>query len=202
MSETSKFREDLIIFCEGYGLDIGYGGDPIKTTSITIDLPIPYTKLGSYPLHLGGDARKLYWFSDNSLNYVYSSHCLEDFEDTESVLTEWLRVLKPGGMLVLLLPDQQRYEKWCSDHKTEPNAAHKIKNFSLSYLKDIVSKLNYVKIIHTKDIMEEYNFQIVLEKTMKIYHCKVVKLSNYFNKIFDIIKKNTKFRHSKFIASK
>ena len=39
-------------------------------------------------------AKDLYWFRDGVLDYVYSSHLLEDYVDTEAVLREWLRVLR------------------------------------------------------------------------------------------------------------
>ena len=58
MSETSRCRERLKKFCVGYGIDVGYGGDPILPSAITVDLPHPYTKVGDAPLNLGGDARK------------------------------------------------------------------------------------------------------------------------------------------------
>ena len=48
-------------------------------------------------------------FPDCSQDYVFSSHCLEDMQDTEGTLREWLRVLKPGGYLVLYLPDKDYY---------------------------------------------------------------------------------------------
>src|SRR3972149_2826407 len=106
MSETFRCRERLKKFCTGYGLDIGYGGDPIVPSAITVDLPKPYAKVGECPLNLGGDAGNLRWFRDTVLDYVYSSHLLEDFPayKTEAVLREWMRVLKPRGNLILYLP--------------------------------------------------------------------------------------------------
>jgi len=46
-------------------------------------------------------------FEDNSADLIYASHVLEYFslEDAERVLTEWRRVLKPGGILKLAVPD-------------------------------------------------------------------------------------------------
>jgi hypothetical protein len=54
MSETSKCRGRLKKFCVGYGVDIGYGGDPIPPSAITIDLLHPYPTVGDAPLNLGG----------------------------------------------------------------------------------------------------------------------------------------------------
>ena len=168
-SETSLYRDLLVGYCKGYGLDIGYGGDPIKPSAITIDNPEgDMAHCGDHPLNLGGDARQLKWLQDNSLDYVYSSHCLEDFEDTREVMLEWLRVLKRGGKLVLLLPDQSRYEAFCKKRNILPNEAHKIKEFSLLYIKQIAGGISTAKVIFEKDNLGDYNFAIVIEKTKEI----------------------------------
>ncbi len=46
-------------------------------------------------------------FEDNTVDLIYSSHTLEYFDRTEviEVLKEWLRVLKPNGVLRLAVPD-------------------------------------------------------------------------------------------------
>ncbi len=187
-SETSKHRDSLINFCKGYGADIGYGGDPIKPSAITIDYPEgSMAYCGDYPLQLGGDARNLYWFKDNSLDYVYSSHCLEDFPETREIINEWIRVLKKGGNLVLLLPDQKKYEEYCKRNGEEPNPAHKIKDFSLRYIRNIVSDMEYAKIIFENDIEDDsdYSFKIVIQKTRenetkeKILERKLEKIINH-----------------------
>ena len=92
ISETSRSRTTLAPFCEGYGVDLGFGGDPIAPHAIRVDLPRPYTAVGDLSVQLGGDATDLVWFRDGVLDFVYSSHLLEDFDDTERVLREWLRV--------------------------------------------------------------------------------------------------------------
>src|SRR5258708_29036296 len=84
-SETSKCRNRLAQFCTGYGLDLGFGGDPITDTAIRVDQIYPYSNVGSFPVQLGGDARRLVWFNDEVLDFVYSSHLLEDFVDTKDV---------------------------------------------------------------------------------------------------------------------
>lgn len=46
-------------------------------------------------------------FEDNCADLIYSSHSLEYFDRVEviNVLAEWRRVLKPGGILRLAVPD-------------------------------------------------------------------------------------------------
>jgi glycosyltransferase involved in cell wall biosynthesis/predicted SAM-dependent methyltransferase len=167
MSETSNCRDRLIKYCQGYGLDIGYGGDPITPSAITVDLPIPYTNVGNHPLNLGGDARSLYWFNSNVLDYVFSSHLLEDFEDTEGVLREWIRVLKVGGYLILFCPDEQIYREHCRKTGQDYNLAHKISNFGLAYIKEILlDKFPNMEIVHENPLVDVYSFELVAKKNM------------------------------------
>ena len=51
------------------------------------------------------DGRELATFSDASLNFVIANHVLEHLEDPVVALSHWLRVLRPGGVLLLTLPD-------------------------------------------------------------------------------------------------
>lgn len=134
-SETSKCRSVLAPYCNGVGIDIGAGGDPINSTALCIDHPNHELRAhtGQTPTHLSWDASKLP-FESESLDYVYSSHCLEDAIDTVGWLREWLRVIKPGGKLVLFLPDQAAYVAHCESNGTLPNQAHKHANFSLKYV--------------------------------------------------------------------
>jgi SAM-dependent methyltransferase len=133
-------RERLAKFCVGNGADLGFGGAPITPNAICIDRPEGHPERAVVPppvppTHLVGDVRDLYWFKDGVLDFLFSSHCLEDFESTTEVLREWLRVIKPGGHLVLFLPDQQKYVEHCKANGEPANSAHKIPDFSLEYVK-------------------------------------------------------------------
>ena len=44
-------------------------------------------------------------FEDNSVDEIYASHVLEHLPFESKALQEWLRVLKPGGMLTVAVPD-------------------------------------------------------------------------------------------------
>lgn len=45
-------------------------------------------------------------FEDDSVDLIYACHVLEHFKrnEVDGVLTEWLRVLKPGGILRIAVP--------------------------------------------------------------------------------------------------
>jgi predicted SAM-dependent methyltransferase len=163
-SETARCRARLAPYCEGYGVDLGFGGEPVLNASIRVDMPTPYTKVGDYPVQLGGDAADLKWFRDGALDYVFSSHVLEDFEDTEKVLREWLRVLRPAGRLVLYCPDEQRYRKHCRETGQSYNANHRQPDFSLGFVKDALKRLGQTRIIHENAAVEEYSWELVCEK--------------------------------------
>jgi ubiquinone/menaquinone biosynthesis C-methylase UbiE len=56
-------------------------------------------------------------------DFVHSSHSLEHMIDPVEALVNWIRVLKPGGHLIITVPDEDMYEHgiWPSvynqDHK-------------------------------------------------------------------------------------
>ncbi len=171
-SETSLHRELLAPYCTGYGIDIGFGGDAITSSAIRMDMPSPYTAVGRAPVQLGGDCRALTWLSSGALDYVYSSHVLEDFpeEETAPVLREWARVLQPGGRLVLLLPDQQRYLANClrvglvNPDGIVGNPHHSIAHFSLDYVDRTVATLGNLRRVDAHPSLGPYSFAVIYEK--------------------------------------
>jgi SAM-dependent methyltransferase len=46
-------------------------------------------------------------FRNNSLNYVASSHVLEHVANPVLALEEWCRVLRPGGVIYVVVPDKR-----------------------------------------------------------------------------------------------
>jgi SAM-dependent methyltransferase len=110
--ETTKTRHRVVKYTEGNGLDIGCNRDKIKPDCIGIDL---YAATG---VNLIGKADTLPWFENDVFDFVYSSHTLEDIQSTDIALKEWLRVIKPGGYLILYLPHKDYY----------PNIGHELAN--------------------------------------------------------------------------
>lgn len=163
-SETSKCRPRLAPYCTGYGVDLGFGGDPIVPHAIRVDLPQPYTQVGAHSVQLGGGAENLYWFRDNVLDFVFSSHLLEDYDDTEAVLREWLRVLKPGGRLIIYCPDEQRFRAHCAATGQPYNPHHKHADFSLAYVKNALDRVGAVQILHENPNVDSYSWELVCQK--------------------------------------
>lgn len=168
MSETAKARPRLSEFCIGSGLDIGFGGDSIVPWAITMDMDKPYTQVGSNPQQLYGDCRVLPFLS-GSLDFIYSSHLIEDFywNEIKLILNEWIRVLKPSGKIILYQPDQQAYLEHCK--KTGQgigNQNHKEQDFSLSAFKRIVlSDIPHQILLEFNEPEERtgYSFGLVLK---------------------------------------
>lgn len=118
IAETVKARERRLregffeTYCKGRGIDIGCG---------------PYDRVT--PDAEGwdkenGDATLMSGVPAETYDYVYSSHCLEHIVDQSLALRNWLRILKPGGFLIVSVPHREMYEKksrlpsrWNSDHK-------------------------------------------------------------------------------------
>jgi ubiquinone/menaquinone biosynthesis C-methylase UbiE len=103
----------------GDGVDVGCGPDSIAQYAEQFPL---MRNVRSWDLP-DGDAQYLETIVDNSLDFVHSSHCLEHMVDPKISLQHWLRVIKPGGHLVVLIPDEDLYEQGIfpstnnSDHK-------------------------------------------------------------------------------------
>jgi SAM-dependent methyltransferase len=60
------------------------------------------------PVDVIGSAEDLGAFEDASLDFVIANHLLEHLEDPIAGLLEFARVLGPGGIVYLGLPDQRR----------------------------------------------------------------------------------------------
>jgi len=112
--EASKTRtlwpDHITDILAGKGLDIGAGQDPISAGVRVFDLE-------------DGDAGQIDEYVNEKFDYVFSSHCLEHMVDPVDALARWWKLVRPGGHLILLLPDENLYEQgywpsiFNSDHK-------------------------------------------------------------------------------------
>lgn len=70
--------------------------------------PKPWENLDIRPLEGVDHIGEIYplEFEDNTFDIVYASHLLEHFKrvDTQKIVSEWVRVVKPGGLLRISVP--------------------------------------------------------------------------------------------------
>jgi SAM-dependent methyltransferase len=97
----------LTRYFRGTGIDIGGKPDPL---ALYVELFPLMSSVRTWDLE-DGDAQYLDGIADGSLDFVHSSHCLEHLVDPRSGLHNWFRVLKPGGHLVVTVPDEDLYEQ-------------------------------------------------------------------------------------------
>lgn len=171
ISETSKHRDWFLPYTQGFGMDVGFGGDPLTANCIAFDLPQPYTSVGMAPQHLGGNARVIP-LSDNTLDWIYNSHLIEDFTYDEQIpiVQEWLRVLKPGGRLLILAPDQQRFLAHYAATGQRTNENHKESDYSLATFKRyVLAGGNIPAKILAENNFDDYSWAIALKKMPESY---------------------------------
>ncbi len=106
-TSKSKFRRDhngdFAVYFRGDGIDICCGPDPVTPDCDRWDIE-------------DGDAEKMEGLEPETYDWVYSSHGLEHLSDPTYALRKWWDLIKPGGYLILVVPDFALYE-----HKTWPS---------------------------------------------------------------------------------
>ncbi len=149
-------------YFRGKGIDIGAGNDPLGQY---IELfPLMESCL-SYD-KADGDAQEMKGIPDGKYDFVHSSHCLEDLQSPIDALRNWFRILKPGGHMVVTVPDEDMYEQgvwpstFNSDHKSSFTIFRHIRQNDNSFnLTTIIGLLgNDAEIIKIERLTGTYRF--------------------------------------------
>jgi SAM-dependent methyltransferase len=96
---------------QGEGIDIGCGPDPV----------IPNVQ--RFDLEQGDANHPSQYLNNKKFDFVFSSHCLEHMHDPAITLQDWYSMVKPGGFLFFIVPDEDLYEqgvfpsRFNTDHK-------------------------------------------------------------------------------------
>jgi SAM-dependent methyltransferase len=102
VNEASKTRrlwgEFELSMLEGSGIDIGCGSDPVTPRVRRFDVA-------------DGDANDITRYVKDQFDFVFSSHCLEDMRNPAVAIQQWWELVKPGGVLFLIVPDEDLYEQ-------------------------------------------------------------------------------------------
>ena len=114
MDETTKTKELWSDFersiLTGKGIDIGCGADPITEDVHRFDIE-------------DGDANHITQYVKEQFDFVYASHCLEHMHNPCEAILEWWKLVRVGGHLFFIVPDEDLYEqgvfpgRFNSDHK-------------------------------------------------------------------------------------
>jgi SAM-dependent methyltransferase len=101
----------------GEGVDIGGKPDPLALYEALFPA-ISGLKTWDWE---DGDAQIMAGVADETYDFVFSSHCLEHLHDPAVGLAHWFRILKPGGHLIVCVPDEDLYEQgvWPSTHNRD-----------------------------------------------------------------------------------
>ena len=91
----------------GVGIDIGGKPDPL---ALYKELFSNMTQIYTWGVE-EGDAQFMEGVGDEQLDFVHSSHCLEHINDPKEAISNWIRILKPGGYLIVTVPDEDLYEQ-------------------------------------------------------------------------------------------
>ena len=91
----------------GDGIDIGAGSDCIERHRDA------FPQMGTVRRWdvEDGDAMFMASVPNNAVAWVHSSHCLEHLLNPQVALSHWLRIVTPGGYVVVLVPDEDMYEQ-------------------------------------------------------------------------------------------
>jgi SAM-dependent methyltransferase len=162
-SKTNRFRtpEFFNTYFSGAVLDIGAGQDLVCPHAKGFDL-------------IDGDANLLdEYFPPGSFDTVNSSHSLEHMHDPVDALTRWWKLVKLGGHLVIVVPDEDMYEQgiWPSafnaDHKSTFRL-NKVDSWSpVSYdIEKLCSSLAGSKVISAAHQSYNYDHSLILPSNL------------------------------------
>lgn len=148
----------------GDGIDIGCGDDSLgnhKNHYIHIKSVKPW----DLP---DGDAQLMEGVPDNTYDFVHSSHCLEHMRDPFEAFKNWLRICKPGGHIVVTIPEEDLYEQgyfpslYNGDHKTTWTI-HKVESWSpvsINLTSLLFTLIDQIKILKIELIDHHYDYNL------------------------------------------
>jgi SAM-dependent methyltransferase len=181
--ETSKTRavrgeQFEARYLRGRVIDIGCGPDIIVPHAEPFDLD-------------DGDAQRIANLRPNgAYDAVCSSHCLEHMRDVPAALRQWWMLVRPGGHLILVVPDEDLYEQggwpslFNSDHKATFRLAKKESWSAVSFdIKELVQDLPGAQIVSCERQDQGYDYAL-RKRSISPLDRLLYRLSNYRTSMF------------------
>ena len=153
----------VIPYTNGLGIDIGCGGNKTLPNVIGVDIT-PKGQKGLWGNQRGvvseadvcasGDCLP---FKSNEFDFIIARHNLEHYQDIIKTLAEWFRVLKVGGYLCIVLPDDTELDTIHLD----PTHKHV---FMPESFRRLIENLGGFEIIKIEVCIPRWSFVCILKK--------------------------------------
>jgi SAM-dependent methyltransferase len=155
-------RLAMLPFVRGRCLEVGCGHRKIAPQVIGVDLN-PAGSLGAVgnasgcvsQADVAADGGSLP-FRSRTFDSLIARHNLEHYVDTVATLVEWRRVLVPGGMLAVVVPDEARYEGRTLD--LDPTHFHAFTETSLRRLGELIGGF---EVVSAGPVIPQWSFMLV-----------------------------------------
>lgn len=158
-------RLAVLPYCEhGRGIDVGCGHRKSSPQCIGVDLTpggqrgefgVVRNQVSQADICSSGD--DLPMFQDGELDFVVARHNLEHYVDVIKTLREWKRVLRPGGTLALVVPDERHVDTIALD----PTHKHVFTPESLDRYLDAIGGFQPVQ---SRVVVENWSFLAVYQR--------------------------------------
>jgi predicted SAM-dependent methyltransferase len=154
----------LAPYCVGRGIDVGCGHRKVTPACIGVDILAPgeegehgvvRNQRSVADVQASGD--DLQMFADGELDFVVARHNLEHYIDVVKTLQEWERVVRPGGIVAVVVPDERAGDTMFLD----PTHKHVFTPESLERLVGVVGQLC---VVATEVVVPNWSFMLVAQK--------------------------------------
>ena len=157
----------------GNGIDIGCGVDNLGNLR-HVFRGIQSVRGWDMP---DGDAQFLEGVDDNTFDFAVSSHCLEHMVQPTEALINWIRVVKPGGHIVVTIPEEEMYEQnfWPSryndDHKWSFTLKQKsVMPKSVSVLM-LLQNVSHVAVTEKIEVIRDFYYEGFAPQDQTLHPC-------------------------------
>ena len=158
------------------GIDIGCGIDPLNDSFMLWD-----------QMYGCGDATYMDGVPDSSFQTVYASHILEHVDNPIEAVSNWWRILQPGGHLIINVPHRDLYERkkelpsrYNKDHRSFwlPMESEAPNTFSLAgTIAEATKQVNFLMRVLQEEYCDpgiemhaggEYSIEAIVQKPMSM----------------------------------
>jgi len=153
------------LLCHGPGIDVGCGGEKTCEEAVGVDIT-PGGEKGAYgsqsAVKSGADITAsgdyIPMIETGSVEFVISRHNLEHYKDYIKALKEWIRVLKPGGLLGVVTPDHE----WVDTIRLDPTHYHV---FTANSLETLFNHLPGLDLLYAGVSAPLWSVMVIAQKT-------------------------------------